>query len=152
MKSRRRSPRSSRPCPTISRARQTRLVLVDDDPTIRAAVTRFVGLHGIRVEAFAHGREALRWLAARPSDLLITDVHMPESDAVEVIRAARRLHRGLAIIAISVVDSFGSNHLKTARLLSATHVLGKPFELRQLFELSQRALGCPLGSAACDEN
>ncbi|HUZ94118.1 MAG TPA: sigma-54 dependent transcriptional regulator [Edaphobacter sp.] len=68
---------------------QPSLLVVDDEPGIRTALRANFLRHGWRVEAVSGAREAIRHLAARTFDLVITDMRMPDGNGMEVMRAAR---------------------------------------------------------------
>ena len=82
----------------------------------------------------ADGAEALRILAERPIDLVITDLLMPETDGIETIMELRRLYPATKIIAISGGGEYqsGRGFLRAAESLGADRTLTKPFEWTQL--------------------
>ena len=103
------------------------IIIVDDDPTVRAIAVEFLrdGDHAI-VEA-ADGHEALRILKAVPIDLMVLDMLMPRKDGLETLMDARQLHPDVRILAISSGGSMDANYLlAVARTLGAGAVLSKP--------------------------
>jgi DNA-binding NtrC family response regulator len=64
------------PCPAVS----ARVVIVDDDDSLREVTEMVLAGAGHSVRATASGFEALRWLEEQPWDLLILDLRMPEID------------------------------------------------------------------------
>jgi CheY-like chemotaxis protein len=103
------------------------ILIVDDDPTIRAIATEFLrdGDHAI-VEA-CDGHEALRILKAAPIDVMVLDMLMPGKDGLETIMESRQLHPGVRILAISSGGSMDANYLLAiASTLGADAVLSKP--------------------------
>ena len=103
------------------------IIIVDDDPTVRAIAVEFLrdGHHAI-VEA-ADGHEALRILQAAPIDLMVLDMLMPRKDGLETLMEARQLHPDVRILAISSGGSMDANYLlAVARTLGADAVLSKP--------------------------
>lgn len=103
------------------------ILIVDDDPTIRAIATEFLrdGDHAI-VEA-RDGNEALRILKAAPIDLMVLDMLMPGKDGLETIMESRQLHPDVRILAISSGGSMDANYLlAVANTLGADAVLSKP--------------------------
>ena len=103
------------------------IIIVDDDPTVRAIAVEFLrdGDHAI-VEA-ADGHEALRILQAAPIDLMVLDMLMPRKDGLETLMEARQLHPDVRILAISSGGSMDANYLlAVARTLGADAVLSKP--------------------------
>src|SRR6478752_6376830 len=68
----------------------TRVLIVDDEPAVRAALDRALRLDGYEVELAADGREALDRLADVRHDAVVLDVAMPGIDGLEVCRRLRR--------------------------------------------------------------
>jgi CheY-like chemotaxis protein len=87
--------------------------------------------------AQAHdGRQALALLGRQPVDVVLTDVLMPEADGLEVVRAVRRDHPGVAVIVMSGGSARlpGADALQLARTLGAHAILPKPFNASDLRE------------------
>jgi CheY-like chemotaxis protein len=114
------------------------IIIVDDDPTVRAIAVEFLrdGEHAI-VEA-ADGHEALRVLKAVPIDLMVLDMLMPQKDGLETLMEARQLYPDVRILAISSGGSMDANYLlAVAKTLGADAVLSKPLtaaQFRQVVE------------------
>ncbi len=66
-----------------------RLLVVDDDPSVREALALVLDLDGFEVATAGDGREALRALASGAPDAVILDVLMPGLDGLEVCRRMR---------------------------------------------------------------
>jgi two-component system, OmpR family, response regulator MprA len=66
-----------------------RLLVVDDDPSVREALALVLDLNGFDVTTAGDGREAIRTLAIAPPDAVILDVLMPGLDGLEVCRRIR---------------------------------------------------------------
>jgi two-component system response regulator MprA len=66
-----------------------RLLVVDDDPSVREALALVLDLNGFQVATAADGREAIRTLAQESPDAVILDVLMPGIDGLEVCRRMR---------------------------------------------------------------
>lgn len=101
-----------------------RILVADDDAGVRSFLCAVLKEARYAVSEAADGKQALREAAARPVDLVITDLVMPEQEGIETIRALRRDMSGVRIIAIS--GAFGGMFLQTARMLGADAVLEKP--------------------------
>ena len=91
---------------------------------------------GYEVELAADGERALEMQRSRPTDVLITDIFMPESDGLETIERFRREFPGVRIIAMSGggVRLRSETFLETAGIAGADAVLRKPFDKRVLLE------------------
>ena len=101
-----------------------RILVADDDAGVRSFLCAVLKEARYAVSEAADGKQALREAAARPVDLVITDLVMPEQEGIETIRALRRDMSSVRIIAIS--GAFGGMFLQTARMLGADAVLEKP--------------------------
>jgi two-component system response regulator MprA len=66
-----------------------RLLVVDDDPSVREALVLLLNLNGFEVDVACDGREAIRTLARASPDAVILDVLMPGLDGIEVCRRMR---------------------------------------------------------------
>jgi two-component system, OmpR family, response regulator MprA len=66
-----------------------RLLVVDDDPSVREALALVLDLNGFDVTTVADGREAIRTLAVASTDAVVLDVLMPGLDGLEVCRRMR---------------------------------------------------------------
>jgi CheY-like chemotaxis protein len=120
-----------------------RLLLVDDDEVLRVVQSDFLRRFGYDVHAAEDGRAAMKHLAAQPVDLVITDMVMPGSDGVEVIRHIRKMYPQLNIIAIS--GGGGSTKrellLDIARVLGVAKTLEKPFTMTALLKAVREVTG-----------
>jgi CheY-like chemotaxis protein len=119
-------------------ARSPRLFVVDDEPSIRAAICRFLTRRQWEVEEAEDGRVALDILLhseLNRYDVVMCDLRMPHLSGVELYRAllARRpdLVRRLLFSTGDVVSSEAANFLAE----SGRPVIEKPFELARLEEL-----------------
>jgi two-component system, OmpR family, response regulator MprA len=66
-----------------------RLLVVDDDPSLREALALVLDLNGFEVTTACDGREAIRTLVETPPDAVVLDVLMPGIDGLEVCRRMR---------------------------------------------------------------
>jgi DNA-binding NarL/FixJ family response regulator len=66
-----------------------KILVVDDDRTLRTVLTRYLENRGYQVEQVASGAEALVAVAKNPPDLVVSDVMMPEMDGIEFCRRLR---------------------------------------------------------------
>ena len=115
-----------------------RILLAEDDDSIRIFLARALRRAGHEVCALGDGNSALSWVAAHKVDLLLADVVMPGIDGIELARRASDLHPALRVIFIT---GFAAVALNEADVLprEAT-VLAKPFHLRQLVTEIERFL------------
>ncbi|WP_157248466.1 response regulator transcription factor [Nonomuraea typhae] len=67
----------------------TRILVVDDDPTVAEVVARYLERDGHQVECVGDGAEALRRALATPPDLMVLDLMLPKIDGLQVCRKLR---------------------------------------------------------------
>ena len=120
------------------------VLIVDDSPILRRAMTKVVRLAGIpedRIHQAGNGQEALEVLETVWIDLVLLDLNMPVMDGEEF---ARRMHErtDLGHVAIVVVST-ESNHDRLDRMkqYGVRETLHKPFEPEELCRLITRILG-----------
>jgi DNA-binding response OmpR family regulator len=110
-----------------------KILLVDDDESLRVALTKAHQRIGHEIRTAENGRKALEvhrdWLP----DLIITDLIMPEKEGLETIQCVRAKDKTVKIIAMSGGGRANPNdYLEIALHLGANAILPKPFELEQL--------------------
>jgi two-component system, OmpR family, response regulator MprA len=107
-----------------------RVLVVDDEPAVRDALERALGLEGYEVELADNGLDALRLLAGAPPDLVVLDVRMPEVDGLEVSRRIRRTGDRTPILMLTARDEVSD---RVAGLdAGADDYVVKPFALEEL--------------------
>jgi excisionase family DNA binding protein len=132
--------RASRTAPVSPQMpERPRVLVVDDEASIRELLTRILALTEYEVEAVADGQTGLERLRLGTYDLLIADLRMPGMDGLTLIREARRLHPGLRVIIITGYSSESS--AIEAVNLSVVGYLVKPFRVPQVLSAVARALG-----------
>ena len=107
-----------------------RIVLAEDDPSVRAAVTRVLELEGYSVVGVNDGRAALEQIIKQPPDAVVMDVMMPFADGFSVCRELR--HRGIRtpILLLTARHEVGD---RVAGLdAGADDYLAKPFAVDEL--------------------
>jgi len=114
-----------------SAADKERILIIDDEPSIRKYLQTLLEVDGFEVTAAASGTEGLEAIGggAKP-DFVILDVLMPEMDGLETLRRLMQMDRGLNVIMLSC-----SNEVSTvveAIRLGAHDYLTKPFEKPEL--------------------
>ncbi len=118
-----------------------RVLVIDDDEGMRTLMKAMLVGVGHEVEEAVDGEDGLRIFRERPANLVITDINMPGMDGHEVIKAFRKLHEGVPILAVSGGGAVSKDDLLlSAAALGAAEVITKPFEFTQLVGAVQRAL------------
>ena len=107
-----------------------RILLAEDDDSMRGFLERALKNAGYEVLSFANGRDALERIEQEPFTLLLTDIVMPLMDGIELARRASEIDPQLKIMFITgfaaVTLNNGVETPKDARVLS------KPFHLKDL--------------------
>jgi DNA-binding NtrC family response regulator len=118
-----------------------RIMVVDDDASIRRTLQILLTKAGYEVIQACDGSEAVRLWRDRGGDLVITDLHMPQKDGIETIIELLSHSPGIRIIAMS-----GGGQTKRLDLLGNVALLGsvltieKPFTLTEMMTMVTRAL------------
>ena len=102
----------------------SRVCVVDDDSQIRAFLGTMLKSAGYEAVEVANAAAALELAAAMPLDVLVTDIVMPSTDGIELIREVKRLHPEVKIIAISG----SSRYLDMAAGFGVDITFAKPFK------------------------
>src|SRR6266511_871842 len=120
-------------------AGRPRVLVVDDEATIRDLLSKTLALAEYDVDLAPDGRAALDRLRMIPYDLLITDLKMPGVDGLTVIREARRLKADLPVIIITGYSNEAS--AIEAVNLGVSGYLTKPFRVPRVLAAASKALG-----------
>ena len=114
-------------------AEMKRILVVDDDEAIRNLLKTILEREGYEVSSAADGKEAIRLFRRQPSDLIITDIIMPEQEGLKTILNLRRDHPHVGIIAISGGGQYGlGDYLEAATAFGADKTFSKPFDRAEL--------------------
>lgn len=109
------------------------ILIVDDDPTVRAIAKEILKVDGHSMVEAGDGLEALALVERLPIDVVIVDMLMPRMDGLETIRALRSRHRPPSIIAISSGGLLDADRLlQMASTSGADATLQKPLRLATL--------------------
>lgn len=124
----------------------TTTLVVDDEETLRKVTSIVLERAGHRVFTASSGSEALRILEREPVDLVISDIVMPDTDGIELMREIRTKFPNMKIISMSGGGNYltASLCLKLAGQMGASVILNKPFTSDQLLESVAQALAAPV--------
>lgn len=115
-----------------------RIILAEDDNSVRYFLARSLEKAGHEVMAFADGEDALPALTAGPFDILISDIVMPRMGGIELAMAAKDIRAGLPVIFITGFAAVTIEALDNVRGIS--QMLSKPFHLNSLVEAVDQAI------------
>ena len=118
------------------------ILIIDDDPSIRAVFKRFLEAHGYSVAVAEDGVKGLQLLGDLRPDLLVTDVMMPQKKGLEVVLDLRRSHPEMPVIAISGGMRLAPmDFLPIIKKFGARKVFYKPVDLDELLVEIRQQLG-----------
>lgn len=110
-----------------------RIIIIDDQESIRRVVRRALELDGHDVLEAGEGEAGIELLAKERADLVITDIFMPGQDGIVTLREIRKRFPGVKVMVISGGDETGLMDLRRdAELLGAVTSLPKPFDAEEL--------------------
>jgi CheY-like chemotaxis protein len=114
-----------------------RILVVDDDATLRETMAEVLSEDGFEVRGAPNGQEALEMLEEWPADLVVLDLMMPIMDADAFNAAQLKAGRRTPIL----IASAAPHLVEAADRLGAVGVIAKPFRIRDLREQVTRGLG-----------
>jgi DNA-binding NtrC family response regulator len=109
------------------------ILIIDDEEIMRVLLRSALQAAGYEVVEAANGRQGLARYRHRPTDLVITDIAMPELNGLDLILALTRQCLYAKVIAISGLGG-EKNVLDVAKLLGARRTIQKPFSMLQLLD------------------
>ncbi len=124
---------------TMNSSERPRVLVVDDEASIRDLLSKTLALAEYDVDVAPDGRSALERLRIYPYDLLIADLKMPGLDGLSVIREAKRYKSDLPVIIITGYST-ESSAIEAVNLGVAGY-LTKPFRVPQVLAAAAKALG-----------
>ena len=127
-----------------------RILIADDDRSIRTVLTQALTRHGYNVKSTDGVATLWEWVSAGEGDLVITDIVMPDGNGLDLVSRIRLEKPNLRIIVMSAQNTLKTAIQATER--GAFDYLPKPFDLKDLISSVQRALAStPVVEAVLDE-
>jgi CheY-like chemotaxis protein len=119
-----------------------RILVVDDETGIITILKEMLLKLGYDVLTASGGGEAMEKLSAGGTDLVVTDIVMPDMDGLELISNIQTMYPAVKVIAISGggAQAGPETYLEDARELGAAHCLTKPFMFKELAAMVQDVL------------
>jgi two-component system cell cycle response regulator CpdR len=106
-----------------------KILLAEDDSSMREYLARALERVGYAVKAVGCGTEAMPLLEAESFDLLLTDIVMPEMDGIELAQKAGVIDPSIRVMFIT---GFAAVALQSGRAAPEAKMLSKPFHLKDL--------------------
>jgi two-component system nitrogen regulation response regulator GlnG len=117
------------------------ILIADDDRAIRTVLSQALGRLGHEVRTTGHAATLWRWVETGVGDLVITDVVMPDENGLDLVPRIRKVRPSLRVIVMSAQNTL-LTAVKAAER-GAFEYLPKPFDLRELVGVVERALSQP---------
>jgi two-component system nitrogen regulation response regulator GlnG len=117
------------------------ILVADDDRAIRTVLNQALARLGHDVRTTGTAAQLWRWVADGDGDLVITDVVMPDENGLDLLPRIKKLRPDLRIIVLSAQNTL-LTAVKAAER-GAFEYLPKPFDLRELINVVERALSTP---------
>jgi two-component system nitrogen regulation response regulator GlnG len=118
------------------------ILVADDDRAIRTVLNQALARLGHDVRMTGSAATLWRWVADGEGDLVITDVIMPDENGLDLIPRIKKLRPDLRVIVMSAQNTLLTAVKATER--GAFEYLPKPFDLRELISVVERALSAPV--------
>jgi two-component system response regulator PilR (NtrC family) len=116
--------------PPVEGSSPTRILVVDDEPSMREMLRIVLRRDGYDVVLAENGKAAIERLQSQPFDLLLSDIRMPDLSGVEVLRAAKEINRDLVAFMMTAFAS--TDTAVEAMRLGAVDYFIKPFSMDEL--------------------
>ncbi|MGZ3695821.1 MAG: response regulator [Bdellovibrionota bacterium] len=124
----------------VAGAKSCTILIADDEADLREAIAFDFKRRGYQVLTAADGREALRLVSSQKVDLVISDIHMPNLDGIDLLAEIKKQLVTLPVflfIGCSSEKDLSADH---AYALGADGVFSKPFDRHELFRAVGHAL------------
>ena len=109
------------------------VLIVEDDKELREMLKMSLLRSGFTVLEAKNGKDAITHFKPALTDLVVTDLIMPEEDGLKVVIKLRELKPSIKIIAISGGGKVGpGSYLNLAKALGADAIYSKPFSINDL--------------------
>src|SRR5262249_13876989 len=116
---------------------QPRLLVVEDDPGVRATIVTCLELEGYTVDAASSTKEAIDRLAASSYPIVISDIYIDDRTGLDVLEAARRKDPACSVILMTARGTMET--VMAATRGGAFDYIAKPFDLERMVETVKRA-------------
>jgi len=112
-----------------------RILIVDDEETIRTLLFKALKFFGYEIDTVENGMEAVKRIASKTYDLIITDYRMPKMNGLELIQRIKILNPTIPVLVVTS-DGPECELLKSGALAC----IKKPFNILELQKISQNIL------------
>ncbi|MFT7039508.1 MAG: two-component system nitrogen regulation response regulator GlnG, partial [Paracoccaceae bacterium] len=124
------------------------VLIADDDRAIRTVLSQALTRSGCRVRSTGSASTLWRWVEEGEGDVVVTDVMMPDGDALDLLPAIRRRRPELPVIVMSAQNTV-MTAIRAAEV-GAYEYMPKPFDLKLVIETVRKAMGGKKTDAIAD--
>jgi len=132
------SDRSAVPAPASAPEPVTRVLVVDDEPSVVDVFREFLAAQGYELTVAASGEEAVQVIPTLKPDVILTDINLPGVSGLEVMRHAKNLDAEVAVIVVTGYAS-ASTAIDALRQGAYDYVT-KPFDLDEVHQIIERGI------------
>lgn len=117
---------------------QEKILVVDDETTLRIFLSDLLKERGYRVHVARNGQEGLRKFRQNEDDLVIADIKMPGISGLELLEMIKKERPGTAVI---IMTGYGTVQMANeATKRGADDYITKPFDIREIQVIVERAI------------
>ncbi|MEM1107182.1 MAG: response regulator [Planctomycetota bacterium] len=120
------------------RLRDKKILVVDDDPEIRAAIDHALQAEGALTQVCGDGNSAVRICEGDPPDLVVLDMMLPKRSGFLVLEKVKKFSSSPRVIMVTANE--GKRHQQYAENLQVDGYLLKPVRLERLITLAEDLL------------
>jgi two-component system nitrogen regulation response regulator GlnG len=121
------------------------ILIADDDRSIRTVLDQALGRVGYEVRSTGNAATLWRWIQEGDGDMVITDVVMPDENGLDMLPRIKKLRPELPIVVMSAQNTLLTAVKANER--GAYEYLPKPFDLKEVLSVVDRAINAPKKSA-----
>lgn len=116
------------------------ILIIESKDVLRAMLRELLERAGHVVQEASQGLEGIRQYRQAPAELVITDLHLPDCDGLEVITTLGQEYPEVKILAVSA-QTGNDDALLTSKLFGADAIVQDPFDGEHLLRAVEKLLG-----------
>lgn len=123
---------------TASDKKDTKILIIDDEPGIRNLLSYELGMQGYTVVTAPNGYDGVELVKKEPFQLILTDIKMPKMDGLEVLDNVKKIDPDIEVI---MITGYGTINTAVAAIKKGAYdFVQKPFNLDEILSLIEKAL------------
>jgi two-component system OmpR family response regulator len=109
------------------------LLIVDDSQELSDVISEYLENHGFRIDTTTKSLDAIKLLENNLYDAVVSDIHMPEMDGLELMAAIKSKYKGLPVVLITGYSVSEARRIALEK--GADAFVAKPFHMKELLEV-----------------